>query len=1095
MATDGSDSYAGTNLTEPFQTVQQAASVAVAGDTCCIRAGVYHETLIPLHSGSSNAPITFEAYSNEVVTLDGADVVTGWSLLSNGVYQASVGWDLGEGDNQVFVDGVMIHEAQYPAYGSGDVLHPTTVSVVVNNTNTALISSAAWSGKPDNYWAGAWFLGGVDPAWAWQSAQVVSSTGTTITVDPATETGGWWFAGSGNGLLWGSPNFLSADNEWSLGTNATGYMLRLRIAGGNDPTPHTVEMKRRSWCVNLYYRNYVAISGLNLWGGAVRLQGNGNLFQNCRAQFLSHYRVITGGYLENGGSDQGGGVVINGNGNLVRGCTIGNTAGSGIYTAGTSNRITRNVIFNTDYSGTYASSIALHGISDIVTFNTAYCSGRDILRPEGIESDIQFNDLSAPGLLCQDIGVVYSWGIDGQNTRIAYNWIHDNSFPIPSPLIYLDAWDRNYIVDHNVCWGSGGDSGIRINGPAVGYLIYNNTLFNCADVGAYAVDSWPNSNPDPAFWTNDINQYSASNNLFLANAPQAQLVNWNSLDFCLKAGATAIDSGVIIPGFTDGYLGSAPDLGAYEFGGLPWTAGIASQPILAVTDLDGGQIKLTASADAGYYSLVVATNLVPPILWMPVTNNPFASGNQWSLIVSPANVNCYYSLHTNSGSAWIYASARPIPSIYTQPAPETVNEGGPASLSVTASGIGPLFYQWCDDSQPIPGATNSSQVIFPAVAGANYDVVISNAGGSVTSSIAPLTIRAPYLVAYWRMEGQITAPNNAGAPTFVGVADSATNSGQGIFTTGSLPAAVDDLIAFNGLPGDPVTLSTNVAPDSMFVNQHSAGRFSYNAETIANVDGCLFFPQDQYGDEMDFTGPFSIELFFKTDGNRSGAGKMQLVSQGTDTGQVFRYGINANEAGPGGIRFKIANDNLGQFNQIDLTGVNYTDGQWHYLLAVCDTMAGANGQLRLTIANPDGSQASATNHLQAGFLPLPATDNGNLFLGRNTYPVNVAPETFLGLIDEVQITAGVVPDTWRIGCVPAIDNHPLISRVSFGTNGFSFRWNGAAMNNFLVQWTPELGMAWQTIAILPSAASQGFYTDSDFSGTAARSRFYRIVSQ
>jgi len=38
-------------------------------------------------------------------------------------------------------------------------------------------------------------------------------------------------------------------------------------------------------------------------------------------------------------------------------------------------------------------------------------------------------------------------------------------------LIFLDDWDRSYIVEHNVCWNSGGDSGIRINGPAVMRLI------------------------------------------------------------------------------------------------------------------------------------------------------------------------------------------------------------------------------------------------------------------------------------------------------------------------------------------------------------------------------------------------------------------------------------------------------------------------------------------------------------------------------------------------------------------------------------------------------------------------------------------------
>ena len=101
VATNGSDSNSGTNRSAPFQTIQQAASMAVAGDTCYVCAGVYHETLVPSSSGTSNAPITFSAYSNDVVTLDGADVVTGWTYLSNGIYQASVSWDLGPGNNQV----------------------------------------------------------------------------------------------------------------------------------------------------------------------------------------------------------------------------------------------------------------------------------------------------------------------------------------------------------------------------------------------------------------------------------------------------------------------------------------------------------------------------------------------------------------------------------------------------------------------------------------------------------------------------------------------------------------------------------------------------------------------------------------------------------------------------------------------------------------------------------------------------------------------------------------------------------------------------------------------------------------------------------
>ena len=592
---------------------------------------------------------------------------------------------------------------------------------------------------------------------------MLSSTGSSITVNPATETGGWWFVGCGNGLLWGNFSFLDSDNEWYLQTNSTGYVLYLRITSGCDPSSHIVELKHRDWCVNLYYRNYILVTGINLRGGAVRILGNGNVLQNCAAQFLSHYMIISDGYLENGGTDQGGGVTINGNGNIVRGCTIGNTAGSGVFTSGVSNRITRNVIYNTDYSGTYASGIALHGTADIVTFNNAYCSGRDILRPEGIESDIRFNDLSEPGLLCTDVGVIYSWGIDGQNTRIAFNWVHDNNHPIPSPLIYLDDWDRNYIIDRNVCWNSGGDSGVRINGPAVGDLVYNNTLFNCANVGANDVDTWPNSNPDPAFWTNDIDQYSASNNLFLASSPQTQLGDWASDNFSLIPNAPAIDSGVVIPGFTDGYIGSAPDLGAYEFGSLPWAAGVESRPTYVITSAPGGTITITASPDATFYTLYTATNSSSSALWAPVTNTPSVQGDQWSVTLAGDNVTSYFQFQTNQESAWIYSVAPPAPTIAVQPPPTTVNYGGSAHVNVIAGGVGPLFYQWFNHGEAIAGATNSTLSVFAVPAtNVGYYVVVSNAGGSVTSSVAPLTVRAPYQVAYWRMESQIEAPNNDG---------------------------------------------------------------------------------------------------------------------------------------------------------------------------------------------------------------------------------------------------------------------------------------------------------------------------------------------
>ncbi len=45
-----------------------------------------------------------------------------------------------------------------------------------------------------------------------------------------------------------------------------------------------------------------------------------------------------------------------------------------------------------------------------------------------------------------------------------------------------------------------------------------------------------------------------------------RLYNAADLDFRLKPGSTAIDRGVILPNVTDGFAGSALDLGALDYG-------------------------------------------------------------------------------------------------------------------------------------------------------------------------------------------------------------------------------------------------------------------------------------------------------------------------------------------------------------------------------------------------------------------------------------------------------------------------------------------------------------------------------------------------
>jgi hypothetical protein len=443
------------------------------------------------------------------------------------------------------------------------------MSVDPNNPN--LIVSPALDGRPDNFWVGGWVNLGVGERWSWQCAQVVASSGDSLLVAPATRSNPW-FTGAGKGFVWGLAGLLDSSNQWHL----ENQLLYVRLGIGTDPALHSVQMKRRPWCINLSGHSYITIRGLRLFAGAVSLSGNGNSLEHCEGRYLSHYLRYAWGYSYCGDSAQGSGVVLNGTNNSVSGCTFFDTAGSGIISGGARNTIVRNHIYNTDYSGTYACAIRLNGFRDDVICNTACNSGRDILQPAGAGHLICLNDFSQPGKLCRDLGVIYFWGVNGQcpdgtSTRIAYNWLHDNvSSGGPAPLLYIDNWCRNFVVDHNVCWNSAGDSGIRINAPATGLHIYNNTLFYCDDVATHTYNCWPALNPDPTFWTRNVYSFSALNNLFLGDNPQAQVRDWAHRDFRLRPGASALGSGVYIPQLTQG---AAPDLGAYQSTGHNWKPG------------------------------------------------------------------------------------------------------------------------------------------------------------------------------------------------------------------------------------------------------------------------------------------------------------------------------------------------------------------------------------------------------------------------------------------------------------------------------------------------------------------------------------------
>jgi hypothetical protein len=262
------------------------------------------------------------------------------------------------------------------------------------------------------------------------------------------------------------------------------------------------------------------------------------------------------------------------------------------------------------------------------------------------------------------------------------------------------------------------------------------------------------------------------------------------------------------------------------------------------------------------------------ILDDPATSGNYFSGNLdevaiFNRALSPGELSTLFA-------ASIGAGALP-PQITIQPAPATniLYTGRTARFSVTAVGSNPLNYQWrtngiaVANGGNVSGATSANLVISNLTAAniANYDVVIANGAGSVTSSVVSLGVITPVVggyeatvigmnpLAYYRLNetsgttaydyfGGNAGVYGAGAvmnvpgpqgPTFFGF--ESTNSGVGV----SVIANSSVTAPFGSLSTNTVTMAMWVNPNGTFdqfagllVNRNTgvAGGFGYTGGQI-----------------------------------------------------------------------------------------------------------------------------------------------------------------------------------------------------------------------------------------------------------------------
>ena len=182
-------------------------------------------------------------------------------------------------------------------------------------------------------------------------------------------------------------------------------------------------------------------------------------------------------------------------------------------------------------------------------------------------------------------------------------------------------------------------------------------------------------------------------------------------------------------------------------------------------NIQGSSSSITWVLTGGTAQFSVAVTGTSPFAYFWQTGGTNIAGATNSVLtltnVQPSQAGDYWVIVTNIAGAvtnLVGTLTVPLPpSLTQQPGSLTVTNGGDATFSVTASGFSPILYSWVRDGVPILGANSAVYTLSSAQisdSGAQFDCVLTNIAGSVTSQVATLTVLPPV--------GQSTPPTDSG---------------------------------------------------------------------------------------------------------------------------------------------------------------------------------------------------------------------------------------------------------------------------------------------------------------------------------------------
>ncbi|MBC8011801.1 MAG: Ig-like domain repeat protein, partial [Burkholderiales bacterium] len=423
----------------------------------------------------------------------------------------------------------------------------------------------------------------------------------------------------------------------TLGRDGPRHMLYLRLPGSVEPTGRVIEMQRRKYALNLADVSYLHFENLQIVGARIRTATttNGCVFRGMKVEYPSYT-------WEEELGDSLAGIVIEGTNHQILDSDVrGATYQALIFSNGSGH-----LVKNTVISDCFSDAIQMQGSSSNIRVEnvTVYDMSGTGIAAGARPNQVLFSHGYNSALFATDCGTLNAVGsFDGLNSEWAYNWMHDaqgSASPVRdwygSPGIRLDSGPTNFLIHHNLVWNTtqpGSAISIwaiasgRINYQDAKIRLYNNSVDqqigftetvnspaslkgvdlsnNLTGVGM-GINSSSTDAQGRLYITDMVVRNNVFNNRTIPNNPtpphsanRTGLPGWTApgsppLGYRLSPTSQAINNGTVIPGITDGFVGSAPDIGALEAGIPQFVPGAK----VRAQDLAGLTITPTVVGDA-----------------------------------------------------------------------------------------------------------------------------------------------------------------------------------------------------------------------------------------------------------------------------------------------------------------------------------------------------------------------------------------------------------------------------------------------------------------------------------------------------------------